>query len=236
MFPQPLLAEPVQARLQSSARTRLELRGIRKQWGGAAPVLDGVDLDVASGAVTAIAGRNGAGKTTLLRIAAGLIAPDEGTVSLDGLDPFANRREYHRRLGFVSAGHGGLYARLTVQQHLEYWARLAFVPRRQRAGAVASAVERFGLEAKAESRVDRLSTGQRQRVRIAMAFLHRPALVLLDEPQTSLDEDGMTALRTIVGELSAEGGCIVCCAPSADTVGLPVDHVYVIDGGEVLHV
>jgi|SRR5579862_5359378 len=234
MLPESVLAEPTRGTAHAPAAARLELRGICKQWGRAAPVLADVDVDVASGAVTVIVGRNGAGKTTLLRIAAGLITPDSGRVSLDGLDPFADRRDYQCKLGFVSAGHGGLYARLTVRQHLEYWARLAFVPRRERGDAVASAVARFGLDAKAESRVDRLSTGQRQRVRIAMAFLHRPAVVLLDEPQTSLDEDGMAALTNIVGEQLADGGSVVCCAPSAEAIGLPVDRVYVVAAGRVL--
>jgi len=234
MLPEPLLAEPVRAQRRATAPARLELRGVHKQWGGAAPVLDHVDMDVRAGSVVALTGRNGAGKTTLLRIAAGLIAPDRGRVTLEGLDPFADRREYQRRLGFVSAGQGGLYARLTVRQHLDYWSRLAFVPRRERAAAIASAIERLELAAKADARVDRLSAGQRQRVRVAMAFLHRPSLVLLDEPHTSLDEDGASALEGLVRGVADEGGTVVCCAPSAALLGLAFDHVYLVEGGEVL--
>jgi heme ABC exporter ATP-binding subunit CcmA len=196
-------------------------------------VLQDVDLEISRGAVVAVVGRNGAGKTTLLRIAAGLIAPDRGTVSVDGLDPFADRRDYQRRLGFVSAGTGGVYARLTVKQQLECWARLAFVPRGMRATAVADAIDRLGLEAKASSRIDRLSAGQRQRVRLAMAFLHRPALVLLDEPQTSLDESGVIALTLLVRAHVDEGGTVVCCAPSADALGFGADAVYALEAGSV---
>jgi ABC-2 type transport system ATP-binding protein len=234
VLPEPLLAEPAPARQPSTAAARLELRGLRKQWGSAPPVLGNVDMDVHAGSVVALVGRNGAGKTTLLRIAAGLIAPDRGRVALDGLDPFANRREYQQRLGFVSAGQGGLYARLTVRQHLDLWARLAFVPRHERAAAIASTIEHLELAAKIDGRVDRLSAGQRQRVRVAMAFLHRPSLVLLDEPHTSLDEDGISALERLIRGLVDEGGTVMCCAPSAAALGLAVDEVYRAEGGEVL--
>jgi ABC-2 type transport system ATP-binding protein len=215
--------------------SRLDLRGISKQWGAhVPPVLHDVDLRLAPASVTAVVGRNGSGKTTLLRIAAGLIAPDRGTVALDGLDPFVNRRRYQQRLGFVSAGQGGLYARLTVWQHLELWSRLAFIPPRERPDAVAAAVEGLGLGGKESSRVDRLSAGQRQRVRIAMAFLHRPPLALLDEPHNSLDDDGIAALAALVRDLVEAGGSVVCCAPTPTSLGFPVDEVYVVDGGHVV--
>src|SRR4051794_30026840 len=112
---------------------RLALRGVRKQWGrDRRPVLSDCDLSLPSGAVVAIIGRNGTGKTTLVRIAAGLIAPDAGTVTLDGFDPFKNRKQYHGRLGYVPAGNGGLYPRLKARQMLEVWARLASIPRADR--------------------------------------------------------------------------------------------------------
>src|SRR5579862_5092748 len=233
MLPESVLAEPTRGTAHAPAAARLELRGICKQWGRAAPVLADVDVDVASGAVTVIVGRNGAGKTTLLRIAAGLITPDSGRVSLDGLDPFADRRDYQCKLGFVSAGHGGLYARLTVRQHLEYWARLAFVPRRERAAAVAAAIERVAMAAKADARVDRLSAGQRQRVRIAMTFMHGPSLVLLDEPHTSLDDDGVSAVEALVRDALEGGASVVWCAPSVPALGLAFDEVYRVENGKV---
>jgi len=213
---------------------RLEMRGVGKQWeSGRPPVLRSVDLSIARGTVAALVGRNGAGKTTLLRIVAGLIAPDRGTVAFDGLDPFASRREYQRRLGFVSAGQGGLYARLTVRQQLEWWSRLAFVPRGERRGAVASVIEELGLGGKSDSRVDRLSAGQRQRVRLAMAFIHRPSLVLLDEPYTSLDDDGLSMLQALIRGTAGAGGTILCCAPTSDALGLGIDEVYALEGGEL---
>jgi len=234
MLHEPLLADPVRATPDATAPDRLALDGISKRWGSADPVLDRVDLNLHPASLVALVGRNGVGKTTLLRIAAGLIAPDRGRVALDGLDPFADRREYQRRLGFVSAGQGGLYARLTVRQQLECWSRLAFIPRRERSDAVAAAIAHVGMGAKANARVDRLSAGQRQRLRIAMAFMHRPALILLDEPHTSLDDDGVSAVEALVRNAVGEGATVVWCAPSLPDLGLAFDEAYLVDGGKVL--
>ena len=122
--------------------------GVWRHWGRGKKrwaVLRGIDLHVAPGSSVGIAGRNGAGKTTLLRIGTGILTPDQGTVTIDGLRSDRNWREYHRRLGFLSAGDRGLYARFSVRGHLQYATRLAFMPRSARAAAIDDAVVRFGL-------------------------------------------------------------------------------------------
>ena len=121
-----------------------------------------------------------------------------------------------RRLGVLPAGNSGLYARLTTRQQLEFWCRLAFVPPHARERAVLGAIERFGLTALAESRLDRISMGERQRVRLAMAFLHAPDLVLLDEPRTSLDAAGLARLVEAIEDLRSRGGSALWCSPSGD--------------------
>lgn len=211
----------------------LSLRGIHKSW-AKNHVLDGVSLDLAAGTLTWLGGRNGAGKTTLLRIAGGLIAPDAGEVELDGLDPERNRRDYQRRLGFVSAGNLGLYARLSVNDNLDLFSALALIPRRRRPHAVAAAIERFDLGELARNRADRLSTGQRQRVRLAVTFLHDPDVVLLDEPHTSLDEEGLAVLSGAIARHTAAGGAAVWCSPTPDGLHADFDRMYRIDGGALL--
>ena len=111
---------------------RLVLRDVSKSWNaGRDRILDSVDLALEPGTLASLTGVNGVGKTTLLRIIAGLIAPDRGAVTVDGLSVSSQRREYQRRIGFLAAGQTGLYARFSVRQHLEYWARIAFVPRHE---------------------------------------------------------------------------------------------------------
>jgi ABC-2 type transport system ATP-binding protein len=216
-----------------SGPRRLSLQGVCKSWSGR-PILDSVDLEVEAGRLVALVGANGVGKTTLLRIVAGLIGADRGTVRLDGIDVFADRREYQRRLGFLSAGQTGLYARLSVRDQLDYWARLAFVPRSERKGAIDRSIERFALGDIRSQRVERLSMGQRQRVRLAMAFLHEPRLVLLDEPRTSLDAAGIDIVNEALGDFVSSGGTAVWCAPDADDLSLPASSVYALSAGRVI--
>lgn len=212
----------------------LALEGIRKTWPGAvAAVLDGIDMEVAPVTTVAISGPNGAGKTTLLRIAAGLITPEDGRVAVCGLDPQRDRAAFHRRVGFLTAGNSGLYGRLKAEQHLELWARLALMPKALRRPAISRVLDRFELEALCGRRVDRLSMGQRQRLRLALAFLPGPSLVLLDEPATSLDEAGIASLQTALDELKAGGGAAVVCLPSGWEQVMSLDRAYVLDGGRL---
>jgi sodium transport system ATP-binding protein len=201
--------------------TTLSLLGVSKRWpGGDRPVLDDVSLVLEPGTAVRIGGANGAGKTTLLRIACGLVRPEAGRVRLGTLDVEADRTAFHRRIGFLSASSAGLYARLTVRDHLRLWSRLALIPRAERAPACERVLGVLGLRELADRRVDRLSMGQRQRARLAGAFLHDPQVVMLDEPTTSLDEDGAGLLASEVERVRGAGRTALWCAPSGETPGL----------------
>lgn len=193
----------------------LVIEGIQKSWvRRAPPVLANIDLELPGGTVLSLSGANGAGKTTLLRIVAGLIAADAGSVRVRGLDPDRDRAAYQRCVGLLSAGNSGLYPRLKAEHHLDLCARLALMRPPEREAALDRAVETFDLTPLLGRRVDRLSMGQRQRLRLALAFLHQPSLVLLDEPGTSLDEEGLDLLQRALEDLRARGGSAVVCMPS----------------------
>jgi ABC-type multidrug transport system ATPase subunit len=201
------------------SRPVFALSGVTRHWGRKErrwAVLRDVNLELAPGTAMCVTGANGAGKTTLLRIAAGVLAPDHGRVRLDGLTPDGDWREYHRRIGFLSAGDRGLYARLSVRGHLEHWLALSLVPRSERRERLVNTLDRFGLLGLADRRVDRLSLGQRQRLRLGLAFSHGPLLMLLDEPHNSLDSDGQASLAAAVDEVRERGGAILCCAPAGE--------------------
>jgi ABC-type multidrug transport system ATPase subunit len=213
----------------------LRLSGITKRWPKApAAVLDALDLSVARGETIAISGRNGAGKTTLLRVAAGLIRPESGTAEVQGLDLEQHRTICQRRLGFVSAGNSGLYGRLDVEHHLQYWARMALLPAARRRAAIEATIDRFALAELCGRRVDRLSMGQRQRLRLALAFLHEPDLVLLDEPRTSLDAEGVEVLARAVREVTDAGGAAVVCLPEGDPDPVPFDRRFHVAHGKAV--
>ena len=212
----------------------LELKGISKRWHRKVPpVLDGIDLALAPGTAVLLTGRNGAGKTTLLRVASGLITPDSGEVRVRGLSPERSRREFHRRVALLSPGNSGLYARLSVRRHLDLAGRLALMARPERAEAVERVIDDFELHQLANGRVDRLSMGQRQRVRVAMAFIHHPQLVLLDEPGTSLDEPGVGVLNAAVSGLLGRGGAAIWCEPAGSRSDFAFDRRLVLEEGEL---
>jgi ABC-type multidrug transport system ATPase subunit len=210
----------------------LELRAIHKRWkGNPQPVLEGVDLALHGGTCTWVGGRNGAGKTTLLRIAGGLIGPDSGSVSLNGLDPESERGQFVKRVGLLSAGDRGIYARFSPRKHLGWMTRLAFVPFGLRADYVERAIELFELTPIADRRADRLSLGQRQRLRLAMTFIHHPDLVLLDEPLNSLDDEGVAVLLQAVEAHKARGGAAMWCSPPSDQRQIEFDRKYLLVDG-----
>lgn len=225
-------AEPARA-AADEAWPPLELFDIHKRWAKDRPLIDGVDLTLERGEVVWLGGANGAGKTTLLRIVAGLIDPESGEVRAYGLHPFRDRRAFHRRVGFLSAGNTGIYARLTVRRQMDIWARVAFIPREGREQVVQETLERYGLMPLADQRSDRLSMGQRQRLRIAMTFISRPQLVLLDEPRNSLDAEGAEMLHASVRGTVARGGAVLWVSPTGEQLTYDFDSRYLLAEGRL---
>ena len=215
----------------SHAAGLLELRGIVKNW-GPLRVLDGVDLCLEPGTITHLVGANGVGKTTLIRIAAGFLRPNEGSVTIAGLTPDRDRKAYYAKLGLLTAGGLGLYARLTVQHNLEFLAAIAMLHGAKRRETVEAALRRFDLVELADRRSDRLSMGQRQRLRLAVALLNEPTVLLMDEPRTSLDEQGLAVLTDSLAELTARGGAALWCSPNGEAQ-LPSDRTCVLEHGRL---
>jgi ABC-type multidrug transport system ATPase subunit len=208
------------------------MKDIYHRWKGPKPpVLDEVSLTLRAGEVTWIGGRNGAGKTTLLRLAAGILLPQRGTVHIGELCSEDKGNRYQRQIGFLSAGDRSLQARMRVTQQLDYWARLAYVPRDLRRERVDVSLERFGLMEFADRRVDRMSMGQRQRIRLAMAFLHEPQVLLLDEPRNSLDDEGYALLSAQTKLATERGATMLWCSPRGEDRVIECDSSYsLIDG------
>ncbi len=220
-------------RSEAGSETVVQVEGITKHWEKRPPLFVDVNLAFPTGSSIALIGPNGAGKTTFLRLLAGMIDPDAGTVTIDGLHPRRDRRAFARRIGFLSAGNGGLYARLTVARHLDLWGRLSLLDPDARAAAVAASLDRFELHELAGRRVDRISMGQRQRVRLALAFLHGPRVILLDEPWNSLDDRGSALLGDAIADFTRTGGVAVCCTPVGTPLHDSADEIYRIGEGAI---
>ncbi len=183
-------------------RSYLEMQGLKKSF-GLKPILRGIDLKLNQGERKALMGANGAGKTTLLRILAGLTAPSAGAVRIAGLDLTRDAQRVRQLVGFV--GHQPyLYDELTALENLLFFGRMyAVKDAQQRARAL---LHRVGLEKRVQDRVNTLSRGQLQRLALARALLHSPRLLLLDEPDTGLDEQGNELLELLLDEHVAQGG------------------------------
>jgi ABC-type multidrug transport system ATPase subunit len=223
------------ARLSRPAPAPLTLRGLTKRWRkDLPPVLDELDLTLEPGTTTWVGGRNGVGKTTMLRVAAGLIDADSGRAEVWGVAPTENRVRYQQLVSLLPAGDRGLYARLTVRRQLKFWARIAMVAPARIDSIVESAIDTFDLRELADRRVDRMSMGQRQRLRIAMTFLPRPEVVLLDEPLTSLDAEGAAVLQAAVAEVLTREGAVLWCSPSGEHLEMVFDARWTIEHGRLV--
>ena len=174
--------------------------GLGTSFGGRR-ALDGVDLSI-EGGVTVVLGPNGAGKSTLLRCLATVLAPDKGSLLLDGMNPQfeADRIEIRRRLGYLPQHHG-LSGPDRVFDTMDLLAVMKEAgDERERRTMVFDALERVGLAERASDRLDDLSGGMRQRVGVAQALLTAPRLLVLDEPAAGLDPDERRRLREILTE------------------------------------
>jgi len=168
------------------------------------PALRDISFDVAGGACLALLGRNGAGKTTLLRILGGLSKPAKGRVTLLGQD--ARAEITRKRIGLL--GHGiGVYEELSAYENLRLFARLYGIedPRK----TAMEWLERTGLDRVSDGLVREFSRGMRQRLAVARAFLHNPALLLLDEPFTALDDRAIKVLQDLLKGALTEGRTII---------------------------
>jgi ABC-2 type transport system ATP-binding protein len=196
----------------------LAARGLVKRY-GEREALRGVDVEARAGELVAVIGPNGAGKTTLLSILAGVQPASAGTIAgAPGI-------------GWVPQ-QPALYSRLTVAENLELFARLERVADTR--GAVRAMLEQTDLRERAGERVDRLSGGNAQRVNIALGLLSDPAVLVLDEPSSSLDPRQRERLWRFILDLSARGRCVLFSTHNVAEAERYADRVVVLADGELL--
>ncbi len=226
---EPDMSWPVQ--VLEPASELLVVEGVWKKYRDDAPwVLRGVDLRVRRGEAVAIVGENGSGKTTLLRVIAGLLHASKGRVLVDGAP--AGSIEARRSIGLV-LHYSLLYDEYTLAENLEYYSVLYGVedydPARD------PVVESLGLEGYLGSRARELSYGWRRRGDIARALIHRPRLLLIDEPFTGLDRRGVSDLAGVLSGMRERGMSVVATSPRAeDLEPLEPDTVYYLEGGRLV--
>jgi ABC-2 type transport system ATP-binding protein len=192
-----------------------------------------VSLTLAAGEILAFLGPNGAGKTTTIKIIAGLIRPDAGSVRILGRDPHAEPGAL-AQVGAVLEGNRNLYWRLTPLQNLEYFGVLRGLSPRTARQRGLELLETLGLGEKGEVAVQTLSRGMQQKVAIAVALLHQPALLLLDEPTLGLDVEAAQAVKSLIRQIAASGRAILLTTHQLDVAEALSNQVAVIERGTIL--
>lgn len=194
--------------------------------------LYGVNLSIAGGVITALVGPNGAGKTTLLRLMAALETPYDGRVTIDGLDTREAPRAIHERLGYLP-DFFGLYDALSVRRCLFYAARAHGIAGDHAGPAAERAAAQVGLQERMDQAAGSLSRGLRQRLAIAQAIVHRPKVLLLDEPAAGLDPQARRDLSRLLVELRDGGMTLVVSSHILAELEDYSDRMVIVDKGRI---
>ncbi len=192
-----------------------------------------VSLNIASGEVMAFLGPNGAGKTTSIKMMAGLIKPDFGWTKISGINPHKNPNALEK-LGAVLEGNRNVYWRLTPQENLEYFGVLKGLTHSQARKSGIKLLERFGLQHKRRTAVQQLSRGMQQKLAFAVALVHQPEILLLDEPTLGLDVEATEDVKTLVREIAASGCAILLTTHQLDIAEQLADNIAIIQKGEII--
>jgi ABC-2 type transport system ATP-binding protein len=209
----------------------IEVENLTKHYGDLVAV-DHIDFQVHQGEVFGFLGPNGAGKTTTQRMLTTLLEPTEGRIVINGHDLARDAYPIKRQMGLVPE-ESNIYTELTAWDNLLFTARLYRVPRAERDRAARELLEVFGLWEKRDVKADTFSKGMRRRLSIAMALIHRPALLFLDEPTPGLDAQSARAIRDLVRQMNADGTTIFLTTHQIEEANLLCDRVAIIDHGHI---
>jgi len=210
----------------------LNLQNIRLTYGDAAAV-DGVSLQVHRGEIVGLLGPNGSGKSTTLAIAAGILAPHSGTVSVEGFCHKTHPEEFARHLGYVPQNHA-LYDELSARDNLTFFGRLYSLSGANLRRQIPRVLDAVGLADRAGDRVGTFSGGMKQRLNLAASLLHDPVLLLLDEPTAALDPVSRDALFARLTRLRDEGHAILITTHHLDEAERSCDRIAILERGRLV--
>jgi sodium transport system ATP-binding protein len=210
----------------------IEATDVRKHF-GAVQALAGVSFQARDGHITALLGPNGAGKTTLLRTLVAMLKRDHGTIAVDGVDPERDPMRVRASIGFLT-DQFGLYERLSTREYLTYFGELNGMGGTDLKNRIDELSGMLGMDDILERRSKGFSQGQRIKVALARALLHRPRHLLLDEPTRGLDVMSTRAVRRALSTLRDQGCCIVMATHVMQEVSHLCDDVIVIAKGHTI--
>src|SRR5438874_7319404 len=210
----------------------IRVGGLRKSFADVRAV-DGVDLNVERGEILVLLGQNGAGKSTTLRCLGGILRPDAGTISLDGLSLPEKLNEVRSRLGVVP-DQARLYGRNTAPEYLDHFGFLYGVPEPERKRRIAQLLERFELADRADTVLAAYSRGMAQKVALIRATLHEPDWIFCDEPTAGLDPVAAADMRRYLGEQKARGAALIVTTHVLGEAELMADRIAIMRRGVIV--
>src|SRR5213078_1837903 len=208
------------------------VEGLRKSFADVRAV-DGVDITVEQGEILVLLGQNGAGKSTTLRCLGGILRPDAGTISLDGLRLPEKLNEVRSRLGVVP-DQARLYGRNTAPEYLDHFGFLYGVPVATRRERIARLLERFDLDDRTDTVLAAYSRGMAQKIALIRATLHEPDWIFCDEPTAGLDPVAAADMRAYLGEQRARGAALIVTTHMLGEAELIADRIAIMRQGVVV--
>ncbi len=214
-------------------RTVVELDNVTKKYPGSqTPAVSTLSLRVEEGSVFGLLGPNGAGKSTLVMMMCGLLAPDQGRISVLGLDTAREGQAIRRQIG-VAPQEIALFPLLTAYENLFYFGRMYGLPATVIRKRVNEYLERFGLESKRDSRVNTFSGGMKRRLNLIAAILHDPRVVILDEPTTGVDVQSRKVILDFVREMATRKITIIYSSHVLTEAESICSHLAILDTGRL---
>jgi sodium transport system ATP-binding protein len=199
---------------------------------GEVRAVDGIDFSCRPGEIFGLLGANGAGKTTTLRMLSTILTPSAGSARVMGFEVGREPEEVRRHLGFYSAS-TALYPMLTGRETLRFFARINGFPDARLSSRVEELVARFGIAEYADTRIDRLSQGMKQKVSIARTIAHDPPVLIFDEPTIGLDVINALEMQKVIADLRAEGKTIIFSTHTMSEAERLCDRIAIIHRGRI---
>ena len=209
----------------------IRVDGLHKYF-GEVKALRGVSFEASDGRITGLLGPNGAGKSTTLRVLYTVLKPDRGAASIDGADVVGDALRARGMIGSLPHG-SGLYPHLTARENIRYYAKLYRVPAETIEERVQSVIDDLDIGDFADRRTKGFSQGQRTKVALARALVHRPGNVILDEPSNGLDVMATRSLRELIRKLKDAGKCVLFSSHVMQEVAALCDEIVIIAAGKV---
>jgi sodium transport system ATP-binding protein len=210
----------------------IQVDGLKKRF-GAVQALQDVSFSAGDGKITGLLGHNGAGKSTTLRILSTVIRANEGRALIDGHDCTTDPLAVRRSLGVLPHA-SGLYAHLSGRENIRYYGELHGLRGAELNRSIDRLIERLALGAVAERRAKGYSQGERLKVGLARALIHRPQTIILDEPTNGLDVNAVRMLRELIRELRESGRCVLFSSHVMQEVAALCDDIVIISHGRVV--